>query len=89
MTQSDTPTEDEPHDETLHWVHATPPRDLTGATLGDFLVERLLGRGGMGEVYLARQVSLNRPVALKVLRPDLLTKPTYLSRFEAEDQHGH
>src|SRR4029079_539547 len=38
----------------------------------------------MGEVYLARQVSLNRPVALKVLRPDLLTKPAYLARFEAE-----
>src|SRR5919206_3900375 len=59
-------------------------RDLTGVTLGDFQVERLLGRGGMGEVYLARQISLQRPVALKVLRPDLLTKPTYLSRFEAE-----
>jgi serine/threonine-protein kinase len=59
-------------------------RDLTGVTLGDFEVERLLGRGGMGEVYLARQISLHRPVALKVLRPDLLTKPTYLSRFEAE-----
>jgi serine/threonine protein kinase len=59
-------------------------RDLTGLTLGDFQVERLLGSGGMGEVYLARQVSLNRPVALKVLRPDLLTKPTYLGRFEAE-----
>jgi eukaryotic-like serine/threonine-protein kinase len=59
-------------------------RDLTGLTLGDFEVERLLGRGGMGEVYLARQIGLHRPVALKVLRPDLLTKPTYLSRFEAE-----
>src|SRR5436305_12378074 len=59
-------------------------RDLTGATLGDFQVERLLGRGGMGEVYLARQISLNRPVALKVLRPDLLTKPGYLARFEAD-----
>lgn len=60
------------------------PRDLTGKTLGDFQVERLLGRGGMGEVYLARQVSLNRPVALKVLRTDLLSKPSYLGRFEAE-----
>src|SRR4051812_24490163 len=60
------------------------PRDLTGVTVGDFQVERLLGRGGMGEVYLARQVSLNRSVALKVLRPDLLTKPAYLARFEAE-----
>ena len=59
-------------------------RNLTGVTLGDFQVERLLGRGGMGEVYLARQLSLNRSVALKVLRPDMLTKPTYLSRFEAE-----
>ncbi len=59
-------------------------RDLTGMTLGDFQVERMLGRGGMGEVYLARQVSLNRPVALKVLRPDLISKPAYLGRFEAE-----
>src|SRR5262245_25021790 len=59
-------------------------RDLSGVLLGDFEVERLLGRGGMGEVYLARQISLNRPVALKVLRPDMLAKPTYLARFEAE-----
>jgi serine/threonine-protein kinase len=70
---------------TLPWARPNAPeRDLTGATLGDFIVERLLGRGGMGEVYLARQISLNRPAALKVLRPDLLTRPTYLSRFEAE-----
>jgi eukaryotic-like serine/threonine-protein kinase len=60
------------------------PRDLTGTTLGDFQVQRHLGRGGMGDVYLAIQTSLNRPVALKVLRPDLLANPSYLSRFEAE-----
>lgn len=59
-------------------------RDLSGMTLGDYRVESLLGRGGMGEVYLARQLSLSRPVALKVLRPDLLDNPTSLSRFEAE-----
>lgn len=58
--------------------------DLSGTTLGDFQVERLLGRGGMGEVYLATQVSLNRPVALKVLRPEVLAKPGYLDRFMAE-----
>ncbi len=67
-----------------HSWDAPVVRDLAGVTLGDFEVERLLGRGGMGEVYLARQISLHRLVALKVLRPDLLTKPTYLSRFEAE-----
>ena len=71
-------------DSSLAWAVPTPrARDLTGASLGDFQVDHLLGRGGMGEVYLARQVSLNREVALKVLRPDL-TNPTYLSRFEAE-----
>jgi len=71
---------------TLSWgtSNSTPrARDLTGVTLGDFQVDRLLGRGGMGEVYLARQSSLNREVALKVLRPDL-TNPHYLDRFEAE-----
>jgi len=66
------------------WAIQHPLRDLTGLTLGDYQVERLIGRGGMGEVYLARQTSLNRPVALKVLRPELLTKEKYLTRFEAE-----
>lgn len=70
--------------ETLGWSQPPAERDLTGVRMGDFQVERLLGKGGMGEVYLARQLSLNRPVALKVLRPDLLTKQNYLSRFEAE-----
>ncbi|MEO6809287.1 MAG: protein kinase [Isosphaeraceae bacterium] len=77
--------------EPLHEPSETGPfasserlRDLTGKTLGDFQVERLLGHGGMGEVYLARQISLDRPVALKVLKPDLLSNPTYLARFESE-----
>ena len=52
---------------------ATPARDLTGRTLGDFRLLRLLGQGGMGEVYLADQISLQRQVALKVLREELVT----------------
>jgi serine/threonine-protein kinase len=63
---------------------AAPVHDLTGRILGDFKVERRLGQGGMGEVYLAHQMSLDRKVALKVLRPDMLTNPVNLSRFEAE-----
>lgn len=59
-------------------------RDLTGCAMGDFLIERPIGQGGMGKVYLARQISLNRPVAIKVLRPDLCTNPTVLTRFETE-----
>jgi serine/threonine-protein kinase len=58
--------------------------DLTGRTLGDFLVLRRLGQGGMGQVYLAQQVSLKRKVALKLLRPDLAANPTYLQRFKKE-----
>ena len=65
-------------------VDAPKLRDLTGNHLGDFEVERLLGRGGMGEVYLGRQISLNREVAIKVLRPDLISNTTYLRRFEVE-----
>ena len=60
------------------------PVRLIGQTLGDFVVERLLGRGGMGEVYLARQISLPRNVALKILRPELAGDQQYLRRFEAE-----
>jgi eukaryotic-like serine/threonine-protein kinase len=85
MSQVDRRFSDE--EDTLAWVvegNRVSLGDLTGLTLGDFQVERLLGRGGMGEVYLATQVSLNRPVALKVLRPDFLTRPAYLDRFESE-----
>jgi serine/threonine-protein kinase len=60
------------------------PRDLTGVTLDDFRVEKVLGGGGMGEVYLATQVSLNRLVAIKVLKSDFAANPTYLGRLKSE-----
>ncbi len=60
------------------------PVDLTGRTLGDFQLLRRLGIGGMGQVYLARQLSLKRQVAIKLLRHDLSANATALKRFEAE-----
>jgi serine/threonine-protein kinase len=58
--------------------------DLTGKVLGDFQVLRRLGQGGMGQVYLAEQISLKRKVALKLLRPDLAADAAALQRFKAE-----
>jgi len=58
--------------------------DLTGQTIGDYLVLQRLGRGGMADVYLTRQLSLQRPIALKVLRRDLAKDATYVERFLRE-----
>jgi hypothetical protein len=54
--------------------------------LGDFDLLRELGRGGMGVVCEARQLSLNRRVALKVLPPGLGLTPQAVQRFEREAQ---
>ena len=61
-----------------------PLVDLTGRTLGDFHILRKLGQGGMGYVYLARQQSLKREVAMKFLRKELVDNPVALQRFQAE-----
>jgi serine/threonine protein kinase len=56
---------------------------LTG-TLGGYELKQKLGQGGMGAVYLARQVSLDRDVALKVLAPQLAADPEFVARFARE-----
>ena len=53
--------------------------------IGDFRIERQIGAGGMGIVYLATQVSLNRKVALKVLGQSL-TRQSDKQRFQREAQ---
>jgi eukaryotic-like serine/threonine-protein kinase len=60
-----------------------PPR--TSPAVPGYKVERLIGLGGMGEVYLARQVALNRPVAIKFLTRTAGDPPDeYEARFHRE-----
>ncbi len=56
-----------------------------GAALGpNYRIERELGRGGMGLVFLARDLTLDRQVAVKVMHPDLAVHPSITHRFLAE-----
>ena len=57
-----------------------------GRTLSKVEIQRLMGRGGMAEVYLGRHTTLNRPVAVKVLHGHLSDDETLLSRFRSEAQ---
>jgi len=51
---------------------------------GDFVIERLIGRGGMAVVFLARDLQLDRKVAIKVLPPELTFGPGLIERFKRE-----
>jgi serine/threonine protein kinase len=57
---------------------------VSGSRLGDYEIEKLIGAGAMGEVFLARQVRLNQQCAIKVL-PEILSKSAdFEKRFESE-----
>src|SRR5262245_25785965 len=68
------------------------PRDpdtdpLLGSVVdGRYRLDRLLGRGGMGCVYAGQHVAIGRPVAIKVLGPDLVSDDHARRRFEREAQ---
>ena len=51
---------------------------------GRYEILQLLGEGGMGAVYKARDRELDRPVALKLIRPELAANPSILARFKQE-----
>src|ERR1700719_2332920 len=65
---------------------ALPPGEFSpGTVLGDrYEILALLGQGGMGAVYKARDTELDRLVALQIIRPELTTNPEILKRFKQE-----
>jgi tRNA A-37 threonylcarbamoyl transferase component Bud32 len=65
-------------------VPAAGQDPLLGTEIGGCRIDGLLGRGAMGAVYRARQLRLDREVAVKVIRPELLTDERMLKRFEVE-----
>jgi serine/threonine protein kinase len=61
--------------------------ELEGGTVfAGFRIERTLGRGGMGIVYLARELGLDRLVALKVIRAELADEGSFRARFRSESR---
>ena len=62
---------------------APEPNELNGRIEGIEVME-LLGRGGMGAVYRARQINLDRPVAVKIMSPELSVQPAFDERFRRE-----
>jgi serine/threonine-protein kinase len=59
---------------------------LESGKVGPYHLKRLLGAGGMGEVYLAEHGLLRRPCAVKLIRPERTGDPYFLRRFEREVQ---
>jgi serine/threonine-protein kinase len=59
-----------------------------GTVVAGFRIERLIGRGGMGVVYLAEHLRLKRRVALKVVAEELASDPEFRERFVREAEHA-
>jgi eukaryotic-like serine/threonine-protein kinase len=65
-------------------VRGTPPSLIPPDYIGPFRVEREIGRGGMGIVYLAEEETLGRRVAVKIIQPELAALPEFRERFLRE-----
>ncbi len=95
MVPADTPSAPSPDPATLP-LSATPPAPQLrqaqafsqlqpGQVLGKCKIEKELGRGGMGAVYLARHLTLDVPVAVKILPPEIAGRdPQFAERFMRE-----
>ena len=61
-----------------------PAFGASGRRVGDYLLGQMIGAGGMGSVFLAKQISMQRLVAVKILRADYSSDPVYMERFFQE-----
>lgn len=65
-------------------MHNQGETSILGQKLGPYYVSDRLGQGGMGAVYLARDIALDRPAALKILLPRYADDPEFIARFQRE-----
>jgi serine/threonine-protein kinase len=72
----------EPRKETR--LSGSVPDPFVGRAFDGYRIEETIGRGGMGVVYKATQLSLGRPVAIKVLPAETAEHPQFLERFHRE-----
>ncbi len=70
--------------DTLPGIPSTDPDEPGGTRVGPYLVMGRLGQGGMGVVYRAEHVALQKPVALKVLHPEVAANPAVAAQFIVE-----
>jgi serine/threonine-protein kinase len=68
----------------VHTIGALRREAFVAKQLGQYRLKKLLGSGGMGEVYLAEHQMMKRPCAIKVIRPEKAGDPQVLARFERE-----
>jgi serine/threonine protein kinase len=66
------------------WRMQRTVNDNSVPKIGDYEIISKIGQGGIAEIYKARQISLNRHVAVKILFPDLTNDPDIVRRFERE-----
>ncbi|MCJ8330645.1 MAG: serine/threonine protein kinase [Lentisphaeria bacterium] len=65
-------------------VKVPPFGVVAGMQIDDYIIEKRLGMGGMGEVWLATQISMDRKIALKILAPELVADDEFCARFTHE-----